>query len=350
MTAFADPDGCVKISAIANEAGWLDVVRKFRQMGCEIGTDVGRAAAIIRNGGLVGMPTETVYGLAAHALDPQAVAKVFEAKERPFFDPLIVHVPEVSWLPRVVSEFSEGARRVATHFWPGPLTLILPKAKPVPDLVTSGLANVGVRVPRHPLALELLRQSDCPIAAPSANLFGRISPTTAQHVADQLGERIDYILDGGPCQVGVESTVLQLVPHPCLLRPGGISIEELIDLIGPVEVAASTDHPAEEAQSAPGMLPQHYAPRTRLLVDPPDIQSLSGRWGVLAWKSAPANMTFAATEILSPTGDLREAAANFFAALRRLDELGLDGIVAQTFPESGLGRALNDRLQRAAAR
>lgn len=316
-------------------------------MACEIGTDVSRAAEIIRAGGLVGMPTETVYGLAANALNPQAVARVFEAKERPFFDPLIVHVPDVSWLPRVVSEFPELARRLAERFWPGPLTLVLPKADAVPDLVTSGLPTVGIRMPRHPLALELLRQSDCPIAAPSANLFGRISPTTALHVAEQLQDRIDYILDGGPCQVGVESTVLELSPQPRLLRPGGASIEEIAELIGPVETATPTDNPGNAPQSAPGMLPQHYAPRTPLLLNPADVGALIGRWGQLTWRG-PANAILSATEILSPTGDLREAATNFFAALRRLDELGLDGIVAESFPETGLGRALNDRLRRAA--
>ncbi len=318
-------------------------------MKCEIGTDLSRAAEIIRRGGLVGMPTETVYGLAGNALDPFAVARIFEAKERPFFDPLIVHVLDLSWLPRVVAEFPEQARLLAGRFWPGPLTLILPKADAVPDLVTSGLASVGVRMPRHPLALDLLRQADCPIAAPSANLFGRISPTTAGHVAEQLGERIEYILDGGPCQVGVESTVLQLSPRPCLLRPGGVSLEELIEVLGPIEISESTDHPSDSPQTAPGMLPQHYAPRTRLVLDATATHTRPGRWGVLAWRHVADESDFAACEILSPTGDLREAATNFFAALRRLDELGLDGIVAETFPETGLGRALNDRLRRAAA-
>ncbi len=319
-------------------------------MVCEIGTDVRRAAEIIRRGGVVGMPTETVYGLAADALNPLAVAKIFEAKERPFFDPLIIHVADVFWLPRVVAEFPEQARLLAERFWPGPLTLILPKVAAVPDLVTSGLPSVGVRVPRHPVALDLLRQADCPLAAPSANLFGRISPTTAQHVVEQLGERIDYILDGGPCQVGVESTVLQLSPRPCLLRPGGVSIEDLIEVIGPIEIGISTDHPADEPQTAPGMLPQHYAPRTRLVLSPGETRTANGRWGLLARQHGPHESDFEACEILSPDGDLREAASNFFAALRRLDDLGLDGIVAETFPETGLGRALNDRLHRAAAR
>lgn len=318
-------------------------------MACEIGNDLKRAAEILRRGGLVGMPTETVYGLAANAFDPQAVARIFAAKERPAFDPLIVHVPDVSWMPRVVAEFSDLARRLADRFWPGPLTLVLPKTAAVPDLVTSGLPDVGVRIPGHPLALELLRVADCPIAAPSANLFGRISPTTAQHVAEQLADRVDYILDGGPCGVGVESTVVRLSPRPCLLRPGGVSVEDLTQLVGPLEILASTDHPGDVAQVAPGMLPQHYAPRTPLILNPDDWQALRGRWGVLCFQQLPARREFAAQEILSPRGDLPDAAANFFAALRRLDALNLDGIAAETFPEAGLGRALNDRLRRAAS-
>ncbi len=317
-------------------------------MPCEIGTDLQRAADIIRRGGLVGMPTETVYGLAANALDPHAVARIFAAKERPAFDPLIVHIPNVSWLPRITTEFPDLAQRLADRFWPGPLTIILPKAAAVPDLVTSGLPNVGVRIPQHPLALDLLRMSDCPIAAPSANLFGRISPTTAQHVADQLADRVDYVLDGGPCGVGLESTVLQVLPQPRLLRPGGISLEDLIEVAGPIEIVASTDNPAEAAQSAPGMLPQHYAPRTPLVLYPPPDLVRSGRWGVLCFQRPPTGSKFAAQEILAPDGNLQTAAANFFAALRRLDALGLDGIVAESFPETGLGRALNDRLRRAA--
>lgn len=318
-------------------------------MGCEIGTDFDRAADIVRRGGLVGMPTETVYGLAANALNPQAVAGIFQAKERPFFDPLIVHIADISWIPRVAAEFPEVAASLASYFWPGPLTLVLQKSTQVPDLVTSGLAKVGVRIPHHPLALLLLERADCPIAAPSANLFGRISPTTAQHVADQLGDRIDYILDGGPCEVGVESTVLELGLLPRLLRPGGISLEQLSPFFHEIQLATSTDNPGNTPQLAPGMLPQHYAPRTRLILDTDSHVNRTGRWGYLAWSHVPEDGQFATHEILSPSRSLREAAANFFAALRRLDELGLDGIIAETFPDEGLGRALNDRLKRASA-
>lgn len=318
-------------------------------MACEIGTDVERAAEILRRGGLVGLPTETVYGLAANALDPHAVARIFEAKERPLFDPLIVHIPHVSGISRVAREFDEQAQILADRFWPGPLTLVLPKTSHVPDLVTSGLEQVGIRIPRHPLALDLLTATDLPLAAPSANLFGRISPTTASHVAEQLADRVDYILDGGPADVGVESTVLQLKPTPRLLRPGGVSLEDIMQAIGPVQVVASTDHPGETPQAAPGMLPQHYAPRTRLILDPTLLPSDTARWGQLCRQHPRTGRQFAATEILSPTGDLQVAATNFFAALRRLDALNLEGIVAESFPETGLGRALNDRLRRAAS-
>jgi L-threonylcarbamoyladenylate synthase len=328
-------------------------------MNCDIGTDMGRAADIIRAGGLVGMPTETVYGLAANALDPRAVARIFEAKQRPFFDPLIVHIADRSWMSRVVSDFPPLAQRLADHFWPGPLTLVLPRSNAVPDLVTSGLSSVGIRMPKHPFALELLRLADLPIAAPSANLFGRISPTTAQHVADQLADRIDYILDGGPCDVGLESTVVRLEPNPCLLRPGGISLEELEAVIGPIQVAQPTDHPTEHdsstPQAAPGMLPQHYAPRTPLFIDSDTSNAtlrlgLQARIGGLGFDRLPSGYDFAAQEILSTESDLKLAAMNFFAALRRLDELGLDAIIACEFPDQGLGRALNDRLHRAAVR
>ncbi|MFO1019484.1 MAG: L-threonylcarbamoyladenylate synthase [Planctomycetales bacterium] len=314
-------------------------------MAAEIGSDVSHAAGILRAGGLVAIPTETVYGLAGNALNVEAVAKIFEAKQRPEFDPLIVHVPSQEAVTRYVADFPPTARCLAEKFWPGPLTLVLPRRDVIPDLVTSGLPGVGIRIPQHPVTLELLRQIDFPLAAPSANLFGRLSPTTAQHVADQLAERVDYILDGGACRVGVESTVLELVAVPRLLRPGGVPLEEIQKLIGPVEIAASTDDPGNRAQVAPGMLPQHYAPRTPLRIVPHSAPP--GRIGYLAFQKRPAG-EFASVEVLSPTGNLREAAANFFAALRRLDEAKLDLILAEAFPEQDLGRALNDRLRRGA--
>lgn len=330
---------------------------------CPVGNDVPRAAEIIRRGGLVALPTETVYGLGGDALNPLAVARIFEAKRRPHFDPLIVHIPEAAWLPRIVARSVPGLEALAARFWPGPLTLVLPKTAAVPDLVTSGLSTVAVRIPSHPLALALLRAADTPIAAPSANLFGSISPTTAEHVREQLGDRIDYILDGGPCAVGVESTVLQLPdpldpespPRPLLLRPGGLPIEELESVLGPVAVAAQSQLD-QAATPSPGMLARHYAPRTPLRILPSghilrnksNTYDDSARFGLLSFNEWPDG-GYARAEVLSPSGDLREAAAGFFAALRRLDEAGLECIHATPFPETGLGRALNDRLKRAAA-
>lgn len=317
-------------------------------MACPISTDVARAAELLRNGGVVAFPTETVYGLGGNALDPHAVARIFAAKDRPHFDPLIVHIAARDWLNRLVTEIPEPARRLMDRCWPGPLTLVLPKSDRVPDLVTSGLPSVAVRMPNHPLALELIRRADCPVAAPSANLFGRLSPTRAEHVREQLGDRIDLILDGGPCRIGVESTVLQFTAAgPMLLRAGGVPLERLEPLIGPVAIATSdASHPA-----APGMLPRHYAPRTPIEIVP-DLAQLTPRErdGLLTLTPPAHPERFAAVEVLSPTGDLTEAAANFFAALHRLDAAPIDRIVALPFPNEGLGRALNDRLRRAAAR
>jgi L-threonylcarbamoyladenylate synthase len=322
-------------------------------------SEIEEAAKVLRAGGLVAFPTETVYGLGASALDERAVARVFEVKGRPRFDPLIVHVATIDWVTRLAAEFPPDARELATRFWPGPLTLVLPKQAVVPDLVTAGCPTVALRIPDHPVALALLRAVDLPIAAPSANLFGRISPTTAAHVAEQLGDRIDLILDGGPCRVGVESTVLQLSPSgPVLLRPGGTTLEELEAVVGPIKVPApsASGKPGEGALASPGMLPQHYAPRTRLIIKAQIARSegqhdehSAGRTGLLAFRAPRQAAGYERVEVLSPTGDLREAAANFFAALRRLDDAGLDLIVAEVFPETGLGRALNDRLRRAAA-
>ena len=319
-------------------------------MSCPVGVDVELAARLLRDGKLVSFATETVYGLGANALDVNAVAQIFAAKNRPHFDPLIVHIAERSWLPRLVAVWSETAERLANRFWPGPLTLVVPKTELVPDLVTSGLPSVAVRMPSHPLALELLRLADVPVAAPSANPFGQLSPTCAEHVVDRLGDRIDYVLDGGPSSVGVESTVLLLdADRATLLRPGGVSLEEIEAVIGPVALPSQATTANEQAAPSPGMLPQHYAPRTPLtIVD--EISSVVSpeRCGLLTLRPHPAMNRFAAVEILSNGGDLTEAAAHFFAALRRLDVACVERITATPFPNQGLGRALNDRLTRAA--
>lgn len=338
-----------------------------------ITTDIAAAAETLRRGGLVAIPTETVYGLGANALDVAAVAGVFEAKGRPRFDPLIVHVADLSQLDDLVTEVPTAVRPLMQRFWPGPLTIVLPKTDRVPDLVTSGGPTVAVRIPDHSLTLQLLRTAQLPIAAPSANPFGRISPTTAEHVREQLGDRIDLILDGGPCRVGVESTVVQWAADGLhVLRPGGVAVEELEEVVGkvhvppprrPQEIANETD--TSDGDSAmplvsPGTLLQHYAPRTPLMVVANVHAWLNERSGVASQTKASRRLglltlmgvekarQFERREVLSPTGDLREAAANFFAALRRLDSAGLELIVAEPFPMQGLGRALNDRLFRAA--
>lgn len=303
------------------------------------------AARLLREGKLVAFGTETVYGLGANALDATAVARIFAAKNRPTFDPLIVHLADPERVHEVVAEFPDEAAQLAAAFWPGPLTLVLPKRSVVPDLVTAGRSTVAVRVPAPAMTRQLIRQAGVPVAAPSANPFGQISPTTAEHVAEQLGDKIDYILDCGPCHVGIESTVIDLSDGPpLLLRPGGLAIEEIEHILGPIESVTST---SDGPQRAPGMLSRHYAPRTPLRIQAMPIAD-GDREGLIVFAPPKETHGFAMIEVLSPTGDLIEAAANFFAALRRLDAAGLQRIIATPFPESGLGRALNDRLRRAA--
>lgn len=308
---------------------------------------VARAAEVLRGGGLVAFPTETVYGLGACAFDARAVARVFAAKARPSFDPLIVHVHDASELPRVAAAGDDPrVARLAARFWPGPLTLVLHRRPEVPDIVTSGLDTVGVRVPSHPAALALLRAAG-PLAAPSANPFGYVSPTTAAHVAERLGTAVDLVLDGGPCRVGVESTILSLADEPpVLLRPGGVAREDVEAALGrPVALAPRGGRPL-----APGQLDTHYATHTPLrLLDGPARDAGGGRLGLLAFGPTPAR-GYAAVEVLAPDGHLATAAANLFAALRRLDGRGLDAIVAEPCPATGLGLAILDRLRRAAAR
>jgi L-threonylcarbamoyladenylate synthase len=312
---------------------------------------IGEAARILRQGGLVAFPTETVYGLGANALDAAAVARVFAAKARPTFDPLIVHLADRSWLERVVRAMPEAAAALAKRFWPGPLTLVLPKAKTVPDLVTAGLDTVGVRVPDHPAARALIEAAGTPIAAPSANLFGHVSPTTAAHVVEQLGDRVDAVLDGGPCRVGVESTIVSLASGvPVVLRPGGVTREDLAAALGQPVGLAQDRASVGAALVAPGQLERHYATSTplRILSGRATGPGRSGRVGLLAFSGAPA-LGFAAVEVLAPDGQPATAAANLFAALHRLDARGLDLLLAEPCSEVGLGSAIMDRLRRCAA-
>jgi len=311
---------------------------------------VGHAAEIIRRGGIVAFPTETVYGLGADAFAPLAVARIFEVKNRPYFDPLIVHVASPRDLDHLVTDVPAMAKSLIDRFWPGPLTLVLSKQSEVPDIVTAGLPTVAVRMPKHPMALGLIEKAACPIAAPSANPFGYLSPTTAEHVRDQLGDQVDLILDGGPCQVGVESTILSFSEEmPRLLRPGGVTLEEIERVIGRVEPCSNK----EGMPGAPGMLPRHYAPRTPILLDREATVRDSVKHkkiGLLAYREPREAAPFHHVEVLSMKGDPREAAANLFAAIRRLDTMDLDLIVAETVPEEGLGRAIMDRLRRASRR
>jgi L-threonylcarbamoyladenylate synthase len=308
-----------------------------------------RGAEIIKKGGIVAFPTETVYGLGADAFNPLAVARIFEVKRRPYFDPLIIHVANPVDVKKLVKEIPSNAKKLTERFWPGPLTVVLLKKEDIPDIVTAGLPTVAIRMPNHSMALALIKECKCPIAAPSANPFGYLSPTTAEHVRDQLGDQVDLILDGGPCPVGVESTILSFLEEkPRLLRPGGVSLEEIESIIGKVEIS-----PIEDRPSAPGMLPKHYAPRTPIILDwsKKNLDSYKDKKiGLLAFQEQKNFLKFHQIEVLSKKGDFREAAANLFSAIRRLDAHHLDLILAETIPEVGLGRAIMDRLRRATSK
>jgi L-threonylcarbamoyladenylate synthase len=306
---------------------------------------IEKAADIIRKGGLAAFPTETVYGLGCNVGNPLAVARIYEVKARPRIDPIIVHVADRESAARY-GVFPESAGRLMSKFWPGPLTLVVPKLDSVPSIVTAGLETVAIRVPAHPAALALIRAVGGGIAAPSANPFGYVSPTDARHVAEQLADKIDLILDGGPCSVGVESTILSLAGDtPCLLRAGGVAVEDLEGTLGKVESNLST----AERPEAPGQLKRHYATRTRLEIAGEasgDEVKPGEKAGLLAFTPPADPGAYAAVEVLSPLGNLREAAANLFRALRHLDSLGLDRIIARPVPETGLGVAIMDRLRR----
>lgn len=310
------------------------------------GSDIDRAAALLRAGSLVAFPTETVYGLGGDATDDRAVAAIFAAKGRPRFNPLIVHLA-TSDAARDLVAFDERATTLARRFWPGPLTLVLPRRDrcPVSLLASAGLDSLAVRVPAHPLAHALLTAAARPIAAPSANRSGRVSPTTADHVLAELEGRIAAVLDGGPCRVGIESTVVDLTTaRATLLRPGGVPLEALREVIGTVEDGVSADA-APAAPRAPGMLLSHYAPDLPLRLDA--VTAAPGEVFLAFGPSAPPGA--AQTRWLSRSGDPVEAAANLFATLRDVDRQGFIGIAVAPIPDDGLGQAINDRLRRAAA-
>lgn len=303
---------------------------------------LAEAARLIAAGRLVALPTETVYGLAGDAGSDAAVAAIFAAKDRPSFNPLIVHVPGAAAADRLAC-LDRRAALLAARFWPGPLTIVAPRRPRarLSLLVSAGLESVALRAPAHPVAQTLLRLCGRPLAAPSANRSGRVSPTTAQHVAESLGRAVDLILDAGPCRIGIESTVVDLTgPAPRLLRPGGVTLEELRAELGEIEIGG-----AEARPSSPGQLPSHYAPATPLRLD---AEAVAAEEALLAFGPHPPPGAHA-TLNLSPAADLTEAAAHLFAYLRQLDRIGARAIAVMPIPEEGLGRAINDRLRRAAA-
>ena len=314
-----------------------------------IGSKLNIAKNFLLNGDLVAIPTETVYGLAGNALVAETVAKIFEAKNRPSFDPLIVHTDSIESARKYVSEFPDWALILSEKFWPGPLTLLLPKKNIIPDIVTNGSDLVGIRVPNHPLTLTLLQSLPFPLAAPSANPFGYISPTSAQHVADQLENKISYILDGGNCTVGLESTIVgSKNGKAAIFRSGGIPAEKIGELMGfEIEILMSSSNP-----QAPGMLENHYAPGKPLFVGnlADLINYYSGKKiGVISFHHNYLPQVNKCL-VLSSEGDLTKAASGLFAALREMDKSEVEIILTEKFPETGLGRAINDRLQRAATK
>jgi L-threonylcarbamoyladenylate synthase len=301
--------------------------------------DIARAAAMLRAGGLVAFPTETVYGLGANARDPRALAGIYAAKRRPAHNPLIVHVADIG-MARQIAAFDARAEALAGAFWPGPLTLVLPLRPDagIADAVTAGQASVALRIPEHPVARALLEASGLPLAAPSANPSGQVSPTTAAHVLDGLSGRIDAVVDGGPCPVGVESTIVGLLDGARLLRPGGLPAEAVEACLGSVLERPEAD---PERPVSPGQLASHYAPEAVLRLHADAVRPGEVLLGFGPVGGAALN--------LSPSGDLVEAAAHLFAYLRALDEGGANAIAVSPIPETGLGLAINDRLRRAAA-
>ncbi len=313
----------------------------------EIGQDIFKCKEILEKGGLVAIPTETVYGLAANALNPDAVAKIFKAKNRPSFDPLIVHTDSLEKLKSFTTSLPLDFELLLRKFSPGPLTLLLPKRESISDLVTSGLPRVAVRIPNHELSLSLLKSIDFPLAAPSANPFGYISPTTAEHVDKQLGDKIDYILDGGPCSVGLESTIIGYEGEQITVyRKGGLAIEQIESVVGTVDVLDySSSNPA-----APGMLKSHYAPNKKVLLLPEGNKiNLRKRCGILKYSEFSMDVEKDSQFVLTEKKDIIEAAQNLFKGLRHLDGLDIDTIYLELVPDEGIGRAINDRLKRAAA-
>ncbi len=313
------------------------------------GTNIQTAAALLKAGKVVAIPTETVYGLAANAYDPDAILRIFEIKQRPKFNPLIVHISSLDQLEKVAVTTEPVLFDLAKHFWPGPLTILVKKSSSINDLVTAGSDYVAVRVPDHPLTSALLNSLDFPLAAPSANAFGKISPTNARHVEDALGEKIEYILDGGVSEVGLESTIVKFEHGKVvILRPGGIHPEQIAEQIGYLPAYGSKTNMIE----APGMLKSHYAPRIPLYLGNIDelINKHKGKnVAVLSFSQISKGENIIFQKILSPQADLQEAAKNLFSYMHQLEQSGAELIIAELVPDTGIGIAVNDRLKRASA-
>lgn len=313
-----------------------------------ISKDIQKAIALLNEEKNVAIPTETVYGLAGNIYSEKAIKSIFKTKNRPFFNPLIVHIPSVKNLENIVSFIPEKAKRLADVFWPGSMTLVLKKQSSIPDLITAGKDTVAVRVPNHPKTLALLKQLDFPLAAPSANPFGSISPTKPEHVERYFKDSIEMVLDGGACTSGIESTIIGFVDdEPIIYRLGALAIEDIEAVVGKIAVK----NKKEVSPDAPGMLKRHYAPSTKTIVTENIIEEIKKhskkRIGIITFKSNLKDDCITAQIILSPEGDFEEAASNLYDSLHQLDKLNLDIIIAEIFPNHGLGKSINDRLQRA---
>ncbi len=313
-----------------------------------ITTDIKKAKKTLKKNKLVAIPTETVYGLAGNAYDESALVEIFKLKNRPFYNPLIVHIKSASSISDVAKDIPESAMILAEKFWPGPLTLVLKKQPHISDLITAGKDTVAVRVPNHHLALALLEKLDFPLAAPSANPFGSISPTNADHVFNYFGVKLEVILDGGECEKGLESTIIGFENNqPFLYRHGSISSEEIEKITGKLNTITNS----EKTPNAPGMLSRHYAPNTDTYLTNNVVELIKcfkgKRIGILVFKNQINSKGIIHKEILSKSGDLNEAAKNLYAAMHRLDENNLDVIIAERLPDIGLGKTMNDKLERA---
>ena len=313
-----------------------------------ISKDISKAVALLNQEKLVAIPTETVYGLAGNIFSEKAIDSIFKTKQRPLFNPLIVHIPSIDYLETIVARIPEKAKLLAEAFWPGPITLVLKKKEVIPDVITAGKDTVAVRIPNHPTTLELLKQLDFPLAAPSANPFNRISPTSAEHVESYFKNDIKMVLDGGTCTSGIESTIIGFEnDEPIIYRLGSTSIEDIENIVGSVEIKNKKN----SVPNAPGMLARHYAPNTKtiLVTDISDaIKQFQGKnIGILAFENEIKNNDIKFQIVLSKTGNVSEAATNLYSALHQLDEQDLDIIIAERLPNHDIGKSINDRLQRA---